>query len=889
MERKKIDNILAYLCYTLGFAVIASIIVAILYLNNKSLVYMGDAITQQYPTQFYLMKTLSNLFKEVKTFNFNIGLGQDILFTYHYYGLTDPANIILGIFNSLDASLLYYCSFGIRMYLAGIAFIAMCIHFNKNKKAMVMGAFIYVFSNFCLSAGVMYPYFINVMIYMPLMIIGVDKIIKENKVLFFIFVSVISIFVNVYLAYMIAILSLLYAVVSIVFELKKNGFVNSFKIFGRGIVSYIIAIAISGIIVIPISYSFLTSIKSSGLSYNLPVLAEKNNILKYFLEIFQIPSVEKFALVGISIITLFALISLFSNKGNGKLKVLFLLILLLTVVPTLQSAIAATYYGNHRWYFIEILILSYIYVDQCENTLNVKSIKKIIMYFLVIAYILFITYVNVEKGLVKKLDITDIKFLQPLLLTVIAIIFMLILLIKKEKLKRYLFMAFTFIALAGNMGIYAYESGNSKMLANFSELDKIINDRALETVSKVTKGSLERVDNDNPYSFNFSDIYDYPSTSIYYGLENRNLAKFNFIYRNASASPIKKMHNFDGRAILDDIMSVKYYISWNNSKAPYGFENMGFKNLYVNKNYIPFGFTYSKYIMPYEVASMGVLDMQEALLKACLIEDNIGDVKHLESGVLSDLKLRKTNIDYTSSVAGHIKGKKGIDIKLEYELPYSGELYLKLADVDSIKGAEKINIKSNSRKSTIDFTKPSSEWYVGEKDIVINLGYFEKGKRHLEINLPEEYDFNIKDLKLECRPVENLEAETRELAKEHLKDIKLKGNGFTGNISNEGYKLMFISIPYDKGWKAVIDGMETKIYKANEGFMAVKLEPGEHTVDFRYKRPLQTTGYVVSILGIASLIVYLQKRRAKKNIKDNTKSKEGLNEDDEFYNLENEE
>lgn len=886
MEREKIDNILAYLCYTLGFVAIATMIVAILYLNNKSLVYMGDALVQQYPTQFYLMKTLGSLFNEVKSFNFNIGLGQDVLFTYHYYGLTDPVNIFLGIFNSVDANLLYYCGFGIRMYIAGIAFIAMCIHFKRNKKAMVIGAFIYVFSNFCLSAGLMYPYFINTMIYMPLMIIAVDKIIKENKIFFFVLVSILSIFANVYLAYMIAILSLLYAIVSIIFEFKKNGFVNSCKIFVRGILSYIIAIAISGAIVVPIAYSFLTSIKSSGLSYNLPVFVGENDLLEYFLEMFQTPNIEKFALVGISIITLFAVISLFLNKGKVKLKVLFLLIFLLVAMPVVQSVVAGTHYGNYRWYFVEILLLSYIFVDQYENILNISSTKKIIMYFLLIVYILIISYINIEKGLSKKLEFTDIKFLESLSVTVIGIIFMLILLIKKEKLKRYLFIGFTFIALVANMGVYAYESGNSKMLVNFSELDKLIDDRALETVSNVTKDSLERVDNDNPYSLNFSDIYNYPSSSIYYGLENRNLANFNFIYRNASASPINKMHNFDGRAILDDIMSVKYYIAWNNSKAPYGFENMGFKNLYVNKNYIPFGFTYSKYIMPYEVASMNVLDRQEALLKACLIENNIEDVKHLESGVLSDLKLRKTNIDYTSNFEGHLKGSKGIDIKLEYNLPYSGELYLKLPDVDVIKGAEKISIKSNSRKSTIDLTKPSSEWYVGEKDIFINIGYFEKGKRDLEINLSEDYDFNIKDLKLECRPVENLEDETRELAKEHLKDIRLQGNGFTGNISNDGYKLMFISIPYDKAWKAIIDGVETKIYKANEGFMAVKLEPGEHTVEFRYKRPLQTTGCVISILGIKSFIVYSKKRRGKKIPKHYAKSKKLLNDEDEFYDNE---
>lgn len=886
MERKKIDNLLAYLYYTLGFAVLASIIAVILYYNNKSIVYMGDALVQQYPTQFYLTKMFSGIMNGIKTFNFNIGLGQDTLLTYHYYGMTDPINLLLGVFSWVNQDILYYCGIGIRMYIAGMAFIAMCIHFKKNKKAMVIGAFIYVFSNFCLSAGIMYPYFINTMIYLPLMIVGVDKLIKDNKIAMFIIISVLSIIVNIYMAYMIAVITLIYAIITVISEAKNNGFIASAKIFGRGFLSYVLAAAISGIVVVPIAYAIIMGMGNTGVSYNLPVFSGENDIFKYFIEMFQIPDVEKFTLVGISIITLFSMISLFSNRCKMKLKIISVIMLLVITMPIFQSIVAGTMYGNHRWYFAEILILSYIFVDQYNNILKVSGVKKAIMYILVIAYLAFITYINVVHNLNMKINYRDFEFWRPIVVTIIGIIFMLVLLVRKKKLKKYLLIASIFISIAANMVIYAYEAGNNNMLADLSYLNRLVDDRTTKAIANASNETLERVDNENPASLNLSDIYDYPSTSIYYGLENRNLSKFNLMYRNAMASPINRMHNLDGRTILDNIMSVKYYIGWKNNKPPYGFENMGPKNLYVNKNYIPFGFTYSNYIMPYEVASMSVLDMQEALLKACLIEENIGEVKHLDSGVLSDLKLKKTDIEYKSNVEGRVKGSGGLDVKLEYELPYSGELYLKLPDIDAIKGVEKLNIKSNSKKSTIDLTKPSSQWYVGEKDIVINLGYFEKGKRTLEINLPAGYDFNMNDLKLECRPVDIIEAESKELAKEHLTDLKLQHNGFTGNISNTGNKLMFISIPYDEGWTAVIDGMKTKIYKANEGFMAVKLDPGEHTVEFKYKRPMQTLGYVVSVLGIAGLIVYSRKRKKKNYVEDDEFYEDDDVEDEEIEELE---
>ena len=863
MERKKRESILVYICYTLGFVVLAAIMVSIFYMNGKSIVYNSDAIVQHYPTQFYLSRFMSDLFNGIQKFNFNLGLGQDVLFTYHYYGLTDPLNILLGVFSWVDPNLLYSLSLGLRMYIAGLVFIGMCIHFKKSSPAMAIGALIYVFSNYCLSAGVMHPYFTNAMIYLPLMVIGVDKLIKENKVMFFIVVSILSILSNVYFAYIVSVLAFVYAIISIISECRKNGFKETIRLFGRGITSYIIAAMICGAIIVPMAYGFVNSARTQGLAYEIPLLMNRYNIIQYFVNIFQKPNVNNFALVGVSVATLYALASMFLKKGNGKLKVLSILMLILIIGPKVQSAVTGFSYENFRWYFALELLMAYIFVNEFDELLNMKSIRKKVVFLVVVVYLALFTYKNVNFAMVNKIEFTDFEFLVNMVVVLIALILMLILCIRKPKLKRNLFIAAIFIALGSNISLYSFNAIEDKNLVSFKELDELINDRTLQTVSKTTKGTFERVDNEDPRSLNMSDIYEYPSSSVYYSIENKNLSKFNLIYRNAKSSPITRMHNFDGRAILDDIMSVKYYKVWNDKKVPYGFEKSPMDKLYINNNYIPFGFTYANYIKPYEVASMGILDKQEALLRGCLIDGDIGDVKHLDSGVLSDINLRKTDVDYKTDLKGKIHGKQGLNIKLEYNLPYNGELYLKIADSDAIKGVDSIYITTGGKASNINFTKPSSKWYYGEKDVVINMGYFEKGKKTMNINLPAKSEFNIKDITLECRAVDMIEPSVKELAKEHLRDIKIQKDGFTGNIANEGYKLMFISIPYDEGWTATIDGVKSKIYRANEGFMAVKLEPGDHTVDFRYKRPLQTAGYIVSLVGIVLLALYTSRRRKK--------------------------
>ncbi|MEG0249449.1 MAG: YfhO family protein [Peptostreptococcus sp.] len=860
MERKKTDKILIYLYYTLGFAVLAGIIVTIFYMNNKSLVYNSDALVQHYPTQFYLSDFFANLFSGAEKFNFNLGLGQDVMATYHYYGLTDPLNILLGIFSWVDPNLLYYISLGLRMYLAGIAFVYMCIHFQKNNKAIALGALIYTFSNYSLSGGLMHPYFVNAMILMPLMIVGVDKMIRYNKVTFFIVVSTLSIFMNVYFSYIIAILAFVYAIVSILFQLKKIGFSKTMILFGRGIISYIISVMIAGAVLLPVAYGFLNSYRNQSLAYDIPLVVGGEDFIHYFMDMFKAPNISSFVMLGISVVTLFAIISLFSNKGNKKIKILFFLLILLITVPKLQSAITGFSYDNYRWYFVVELMFAYIFVDQFENLLNMDSFRKNILRIILIAYMGMYIYVEVNTANARSIDLKSKTFLANMLPVLITIAIMFILSRKSGKIKRSAFSIMIFVALGINMGVYGYDALKQDVLMDFSQMDKILQDDTLKAVSKTTKGTLDRVDNSDQKSMNFSDIFGYPSSSVYYSIENKNLSKFNMVYRNAKASPITRVHNFDSRAILDDIMSVKYYVKGNDDRVPYGFVNVGHENLYINKNYIPFGFTYENYIKPYEVASLSTLDMQEAMMRACLIEDNIGDVKHLNSGVLSDIKLKGRDLEVKSDLNGKVTAGSGYNVDIECDVPNDGELYIKLPDVDSIKGVERIYLTNGKSYSTIDLTKPSSKWYTGEKDVIINAGFVKKGHRKLTLNLPTESEFIMEDISLELREMNVVDEYSKELGKEHLEDLELLNNGFTGNISNEGNKLMFISIPYDKGWSAKIDGVESKIYKANVGFMAVKLEPGEHTVEFKYDRPYQSMGYIVSILGIILFILYKIKR-----------------------------
>ena len=70
-------------------------------------------------------------------------------------------------------------------------------------------------------------------------------------------------------------------------------------------------------------------------------------------------------------------------------------------------------------------------------------------------------------------------------------------------------------------------------------------------------------------------------------------------------------------------------------------------------------------------------------------------------------------------------------------------------------------------------------------------------------------------------------------------------------------KLVFFSVPWEKGWSASVNGESALIEKANVGFMAVRVPAGPAEIRFDYRTPGLMEGLMVSGTGAAILLLYL--------------------------------
>jgi uncharacterized membrane protein YfhO len=79
-------------------------------------------------------------------------------------------------------------------------------------------------------------------------------------------------------------------------------------------------------------------------------------------------------------------------------------------------------------------------------------------------------------------------------------------------------------------------------------------------------------------------------------------------------------------------------------------------------------------------------------------------------------------------------------------------------------------------------------------------------------------------------------------------------NSIRGRIVAQEDELLFLSIPYDRGWHARVDGKKAELERVNIGFMGLMLTRGEHTVELSFIPPFKRAGLWVSI---SALLIYL--------------------------------
>ena len=160
---------------------------AIFALNGQSFIQYGDTLKQHYPFLVYYGRWLRQAARcvltgaAVPTWDFSIGYGADIITTLSYYGLGDPLDLLAAFVPGRWTEQLLEGLIVLRLYLAGLAFMAFSRRHGNSRFGTLLGALAYVFSAWPIQAGLIEPVFLVPMYCFPLMLLGADDLFEGRS------------------------------------------------------------------------------------------------------------------------------------------------------------------------------------------------------------------------------------------------------------------------------------------------------------------------------------------------------------------------------------------------------------------------------------------------------------------------------------------------------------------------------------------------------------------------------------------------------------------------------------------------------------------------------------------------------------------------------------
>lgn len=870
MRIKNKTKLLYYLLYSAFFTVICLIIFRHFYLNGRTFInHTNDGLVQHYKALIYysnyLKKIIRNIFVDhrfvIPQWDFSIGEGADILQTLHMYAIGDPLNIFSVFFNENNMYIFYDMSIIIRLFLSGVVFSELCFYKRiEDKFSILAGTLVYVFCYWSLLNVNEHIYFLNPMIYLPLIVLGVEKVLCENKALTLtiaIFVSVIS---NFYFFYMIVLLTIIYVVVRLLIFYQndyKTILNKTLTIF----ISSLIAVGMASVILLPVISTFLSNSRASvdswcGLFYS-----------RFYYErlfaIFVSNDNQYDLCMGFASPTLLGISLLFKDKSKtGRLLLILCAICLLIIcVPFAGKLMNGMAYPINRWSFAVALLVAYIFVYQWQSY---TGNRKYLFYSM--AGIFCVAMISAWSR--------QIRVLIPILL---CIIFYAVAQATIEYRVKNVILIVVIIANVIFIAEYDYSSLGSSRYEMGAEVKEVI-DEVRYSDASVLKEKLETGKNGiqryggNHLKMNAAMLTESYSTDFYWSLSNNDVINYREkLGLNDFASYYYR--GYDGRSSLYNNANVKYFVDcgYDDEVIPYGFEKIddvdGY-GLYLNNNYLPFGYTYDNYISYNQWDKYSQIEKQEALLEYIVIDkqDSVNNPVYdfeIDYKIYGDdgvtIKDREIVVN---------KEKATLHLQLyndragEYCLNFVG---LEFEDTENIIDGNRtwirIRTNGNNIEKSIYYFPNNYQFYSGRHDYTICYGFVEKGIDELTLSFPYPGVYSFEKLFVTCNDYDKYLEKIDKLKQDSLNNLIISDNELSGNIVVNKDKYLLLSIPFSDGWKAYVDGKKVETIRANEAYMALKLNNGPHTILMKYETPFLKIGALISLISTAIFIYSLQKKR----------------------------
>lgn len=699
----------------------------------------------------------------------------------------------------------------------------------------------------------MNPMWIDGIIYLPLIFMGVEKLVDEGKMLNLIIPLGLMFIAHFYIGYMIGIFTAIYFVYYYFYRDDRLDKKETIKAIVRFGISAIVAIMSAMIVILPV----YKSLQLGKFDFTNPDFSIKSQFtfIEFLTKLlpFSYDTVrpEGLPVVYCGMFTLMLIPLYFMNKNiKARHKYCNAAFLALTVIIMYVKPVDMALHGfqvpnwlPYRYSFIFSTILIIMAAQAFEH---MEGITKREIAGTFVAFLAFIIYIESQ-------DFDHIGPFKAIAVSLFCIIayYCILNVLKKRKDKNFQISILLIVCceLFVTALMTVIDIDDDVVYSNYDTYKGYI-ETGREVVGEIENqdDSLYRIE--KTFHRTVNDAMAFGMKGISHSSSTMNAPVIDFISELGFASRGHYTKYKGATKITDAIFGIKYVM--NKDQDIYDYSEV-FKHdnitVYENPDALSVGYMVNNAVRDIKISGNNPFMCQNILFSSLLSDETKSFFKRIYT---EDIYYDNINVNYSGSNTKYTPAEEGKTAKISFKIIALNDEMIYAYFPASYE--RKVSLYVNG--------KSMGTYFETDNHYIVPLGKFSEGEEvTVEMTLKKDEVYMI-DQYFYYLDSQLFEEAMATLKQGQWNITEYSDTYLKGDITASEDQIMMTTIPFEPGWKIKIDGKETKPVKLVNSLIGIEVPEGTHTVTMKFMPTYFIVAIIISVIGLICVVVIgiLQKR-----------------------------